>query len=698
MESLQPLITHRFWVCFGLSVVLIPVGWWMGSSSLAKEITKNRDAIEAAANGVPKGADHPNQGWIEGVKKVVDKRKTYHARHAVGLWDMQESVRRWPDSVEPAMKGAKYFGPGNNEDARSTYRTAYYDDTIARLYKIVDPIGVNSRSKEVLGLDPESGKLTDGKVLFAYETLPKVEEGFWQTRNPSWTEMWYAQQDTWLLEALLKAVKRVNDRRGAKNIYDASIRQIVTLMLRGGSKTADGAGGATDSSYPGGKGQGGMTMPGTDGGGAGGIGGLGGIGGKSPMAGGAEGAAGAGNVGGPLPITFVDKDFGKEVPRAPTSTNTEGSGSGAGSGAPGTTGGMTAAGSLMGDKGSGGPSLGGGVGSGTGAVSGSAATSTMSAYVDNDPEMPFKTRGFVLQVLMKRKDIPLLIQELTNAKESRFPVEILRIHEVDRDTDHTGLAILSGYGGGAAGAGGFEPGGGAERGMGRVGTPGLGGIGTPGLGGVGGVGPRMGQIPGANKGTAPGGRVGGGVGFGGGIGLGGGRGPVGGGIGLPVGPMGPMEGAGREGFGQQTSISFESALRDPGLGYVVIDGLMTIYQPPKEPLKEVDATDNAVPQPSGPASAKTPTGTKAPAKPNAGTSPKTSVDGKQPKIPAKVDPQSKSGTKSPVVPQPKPVGTKPKAAASNQKTNKTKPNSPGAGSAPGGNPEPKAGKPPAGKS
>ena len=140
---MDTLMTHRFWFCFGVAVVLIPVGWWMGSSSLAKEITKNKGEIEAAENGIPKGSDHPNKDWIAGVAKVVEKRKEYHAEHAAELWNTQRSVMTWPDLVAPAMKGAKFFGPGTDENARTTYNTVYYLDTVERLYRIVDPIGVD---------------------------------------------------------------------------------------------------------------------------------------------------------------------------------------------------------------------------------------------------------------------------------------------------------------------------------------------------------------------------------------------------------------------------------------------------------------------------------------------------------------------------------------------------------------------------
>jgi len=538
---MDTLMTHRFWLCFGVAVVLIPVGWWMGSSSLAKEITQNKGEIEAAESGIPKGADHPNKDWIAGVAKVVEKRKEYHAEHAAELWDMQRSVMTWPSSVKPAMQGAKFFGPGNNEHARTTYNTVYYLDTLERLYRIVDPIGRNG-NETLLGYDPEQRKVT-GKVVFPYEALPKVPLELWKAKDPEWREMWDAQLDAWLTEALLTSIKRVNDRRGAKNVFDASIREIVTLILRGGSKgdAAAATAGATGETTSEDSTSMQMDTP---------------TGAKSfggPMGDGADGSGGLGATGGPLALNFLDEIFGKEVPR-------EGAAGAATDGA--STDAQEATGAVAMTAPAGATMSRSGVGSGM--------RSNMSPYVDNDPEMPFKTRGFVLQVLMNRKDIPLLVQELTDANKSKFPVEILMIQEVDRDVDHTGLAIHSRVGGGFNGE--FD--GGLNRGDMDEGVPRspFGGSPMPAFGGGRPVVPMGGRLGGVRP-------------------LGGGVSPLGGG----VNPMDDGAGAMQS---TTTNGPWTSALNDPGLGYVVIAGLMTIYQPPKEPLKKSDAKTGAPSKPT----------------------------------------------------------------------------------------------------
>jgi hypothetical protein len=606
MDSLQPLLTHRFWLCFGVAVVLIPVGWWMGSSSLAREITKNKGEIEAAENGIPKGADHPNKDWIAGLAKVVEKRKEYHDRHAAELWDMQRSVMKkmWPPSVEPAMREAKYFGPGTDENARDRYRTVYYHDTIDELYKIVDPIGVNGQTW--MGYDPETRKVT-GKVVFNYETLPKVPVDLWSVRNPEWREMWDAQLDAWLLKALLESIKRVNDRRGTKNVYDASIRQIVTLMLRGGSPkteaaattSSDGSSPAADMMANASKAQfeyssaaGGRTT----------------IGGQMVNGGQMVDGGGLAGEGSPLPTGFVDDVFGKEVPREGTAKDGASPG-----GQEGPAGGNPANMMDMMRRGGG------------GGVSG--AKSNMSPYVDNDPEMPFKTRGFVLQVLMNRKDLPLLVQELTDANESKFPVEILMIQEVDRDVDHTGLAVRSRVGGSG------EPGAGIDGADDRIG--GAGGARNfppqmaPRIGG--GISPLGGSVRPLGGSVRP---------------LGGGVRPLGGGVRPLGGGAGPMEeGAGPDAPQAATNGPWAGALKDPGLGYVVIAGLMTIYQPPKETPKKAATTTSTQSKPTD----TKPAGGKIPVSPTGGAK----RDNK-PKTPGKAAPQSAAkGNPTPAGNQPK---------------------------------------------
>ena len=232
----------------------------------------------------------------------------------------------------------------------------------------------------------------------------------------------------------------------------------------------------------------------------------------------------------------------------------------------------------------------------------------MSPYVDNDPNMPFKTRGFAIQVVMDRMDLPLLIQELTDASESKFPVEILRIQEVDVIVDPTGSGSLAGV-----------------------------------------------QVPGVVAGRDGNDPMGGG--------LGANRTRMALGVRRTAPAVTPMD-AGAAGDGVRPAAngnaSYNSALKDPKLGYIVIAGLMTIYQPPKEPEKKPEAKASPANPTTGNQKGKAPATGKTPA----ATGVNGSTPGAKKTVPG--NPPAKTKTSPPAVK----TGSKP-SASGNQTNAKT---------------------------
>jgi len=469
---MDKLVAHRFWICGGVALPLILFSWWWGTSGLAKEADAKIAEIEGAKGNIPKGDNHPNIKWVNRLDLVNQKRAGHYEKHSVRLRKLQQSIMDWPDAVAPAMrykengewKRVKFGQPGTDENARSTYRTVYYFDTMREVYEIVDPVHVDTTDPaRSVGVNLETGEIT-GKVVFDYANLPKVPPTEWQSRPPTWQEMWEAQLDAWLLKALLDAVNRVNEKTGTKNLSDARIREIVEVTLRGGSRstvdeTVTGATGESDDDE-------GETTTG--------IG--------RPIVERDQPGDLQGGLSGPqaLSFNFLDVEFGPQQPRLSASTD--------GTEPPPDS-------NEDGDEG----------------YAGASDGQPVSPWVDNDPKMPFRTRGFAIKLLMKRKDVPLLVQELTDANASRFPMEIVRIHEVDRETDFTGIEVRRQYAQALQAAGGN----GGELLPGNLLQPGV-----------------------------------------------------------DASERNPAEGAAQP--------LFQSALEDPGLGYVVIAGLMTIYREPPE--------------------------------------------------------------------------------------------------------------------
>ena len=585
---------HYFWILFGVAILLVPIGWWMGTSSLAAKTESRIKEIDGAIAGIPKPQSNPqefpNQVWISKMGDRNDLRVGHHYKGAKSLYEMQKGIMKWPDAVAHVMQDVPFFEDGKGvaaNRARSTYNDIYVQEAKS-VYELVRPIKQNPTTGEYEGLvvfkfadRDEAGGGTNGASgsggagvtapmgsggmtsggdgtaggVTATGTFPRVPDSTWAARPPTFREMWKAQLDLWLLASLLKSINRVNEKRGAKSIYDASIVEIASISLHGGDRKAllaarsgekqgggsdDGSGGPTAGPVGASAGSGGGASTNVGSGLMTGGRPSYGTGNDGKAGGAAGGTTATGDIALPNPVeifgpTQPDTD-GKKSDSKEGSGNASGEGSGSGDG------------SYTPDYGPGsGP-----MASGTGgsAVGGATSGGAISPWVDNDPEMPFKTRGFMMKLLMKRSDVSLLIQELTDARVTRFPIEILWLNGVDKDIDHRGDKIRIRYGGGAGVAGAPNYGTG-PMGMGDGGTSAL----PPSQPMAGGTGSsRFGTGPTTNTGPTT------------------------------------VTGSGSNTAGN--AVPYQSALEDSSLGYIVIAGVMTIYQEPKKPEVDPNATNN----------------------------------------------------------------------------------------------------------
>lgn len=529
MEKLQPLLVHRFWVAFGLAIILCLIGWWVDSNSLATEIESRISTIDSANSSASVSGAVPNPKWSE---KLAAQNKLQDAEvnaAADFLWNEQKVAMVWPPAIAGMMSDVPYRGEYENSRPLSIYRTRYWEE-LRRIRQIVEPY------------DPVTDK---GRIQLAEGILPQVPAQQWATNPPRWKELWDAQEDIWLTEALLRSIARLNSQAEG-GIRETPVRMIEQLILLGGNRESIGSGDGGE--MDGGSDDGDMPA------------GMGGMGMGGMMSGAGSGSMGSGSGGGGLNLS-VDFDPTEELGSAAgsdSSSDDEDSEGLAGGGGDDDGGGM---GGMMGSMGMmGGGMMGGGMGSGGG-----------RRYVDDDPTRPFKTRGFYLKVVMQNDMVPELVSELTN---SRFPVEILRLHQQDIHQDEV---EATGSAGGASGMGMGMGGGRSSSGMGMGMGMGMGGLGSGGPGGLGSPGGPGGLgSPGGPGGLGSPGGVGGGPGVGG---LGG-TGPGVGGLGGLGGDSGEM-GYGSGGAESSSNGSgLQSALEDRNLVRVVICGLLTLYTPP----------------------------------------------------------------------------------------------------------------------
>ncbi|HUG90200.1 MAG TPA: hypothetical protein VML55_05175 [Planctomycetaceae bacterium] len=510
MDQLKPLLKHKFWILFGFALILPIVGWLIATGRAKAEIDQRIATI--AGTNVQSGADAPNEKWTGSLEEINTAEQQKLDQAAAYLWQQQKDLMVWPRALRQTLQGLAYRDPIPPQ-ALNVYGNRVYLPEYELLRRIVRPYEFETQ-KGIVALEPN--------VLPIHPNYNR-----WVSNVGSLTsdEMWDAQEDLWLLAALLKAIDNTNRLADAKSITDAWVRRIDTIELRGGSRAPAG-GTSPGAPMPGAGGQAGGAMPeegghdfdysddssGDEGGGFDGGGGFGG------------GAQGVG--------FDPTEEFGSDADNSAAS---------AGQGGGGATG-MNAAASR----------------GNYGAQGASGSGQRRRRYIDNE-DVPFRTRGFYIEVVMDHTKLPELLGELTS---SPWPVEIVRVQQGE-------LASSGAGGGGSARAGG---------GMGR------GGLG----GGMGGAmgGAMPGMAGGGRAAATPGGGNRGGNPFG--------RPPA---ANRPMGPMGQQGGPmGRSPMGgaqQRQATTYVTAMQDPSLAKVAIAGLMTLFENPK--VKYSDGLEAAAP-------------------------------------------------------------------------------------------------------
>ncbi|MCA9083881.1 MAG: hypothetical protein KDA81_07485 [Planctomycetaceae bacterium] len=522
MEKLQPVIKHIFWILFLLATLLIIIGWWMAKGALSTQIETRRSAVDQAFTDAQVNvASVPNSRWTESATVINDAHKKHYDESAMGLWREQLDARTYPASIRDEMNKLKFGSTIEKKSLRERFAQLYRRYFIEQV-KIIKPF-----------LDGE------GLVDISNAKITQEDEQRWATKRPTSQEIWNAQEDIWLLGSLFHSIAAVNE--GAERIDKAPLRSLTLLQLRGGDREAPIGGGGGGGMMGGGGGYEGDSMYGA------------GFGAPGGAAGGASQAwkQFEGSQSGDL----LTEEFGP---------------------AGGAAGGGMGMESMYG--GGGGYESGGFGGGGGEAVE-------EKRYVDEDENLPYRTRAFQLEVKVVQQDIPALLAELTN---SRFPVEIVRV-DATFGQPVMGAGGMSPYGSsayGGEGMGSYEGGSGGmsyEGGGGGYGAPGGGmgaGAGMAGIGGFGAAGGGMGA---------------------------GGMGPGGFGMGRGAGFGGPAAGMGAGMVGGQNSVKarmaakknaigarlLAAALDDENLATVRVAGLMTMYRSPAENEAEAEAEEAA---------------------------------------------------------------------------------------------------------
>jgi hypothetical protein len=370
MDKLKPILAQKFWIFFGIVLIMPMVGYFMSKGTLADQIKSRWDALNSVYGSIPSGTGSPNETWEQGVNVLNEQRALQNRLAHEALWQMQAVKMRWPQEIADVMKKAEYFKPVPPEAGGIDVPFKYphsYPRELLRLWEIVDPIddGKNLRDSD-----------KRRKIAFAMADLHQAA-GWqsWPEFAPSFDKIWAAQEDIWLQTELLQAIARVN--RTAISQGDADIKQLGKITLFGGKKST-----GAPSTSPG------ATISGGEPSFSEGNPAFGSMGPMGPMGSGGRTEA----------ALSADINLAEEFE---VSLESQGGARGA-------------MGSFVGSENASATTTGG-------------ASTEVQRYIDNDEASPFKRRGFYFKVVMNHRKVPELIAELMN---SPFPVEIVRIHQV----------------------------------------------------------------------------------------------------------------------------------------------------------------------------------------------------------------------------------------------------------------------------
>ena len=234
MDKLKPVLAQKFWIFFGLVLIMPIAGYFMTKGDLAAQITDRWKKLDDTFKGIPAGTDAPNKAWIDGLTGQNSQQELHNGLANDALWKAQAAKMRWPTEIAAAMQQCEYFKELSPERGGGQVPFKYqlnYARQIRRLWEIVDPLD-----------DAKNPRNSDArrKVVFAMADLQQVNPARWEQFEPSFEEIWTCQEDIWLQTELLSAVARVN--ANYQSVVDAVIKQLGKVTLFGGTKTAGDAG------------------------------------------------------------------------------------------------------------------------------------------------------------------------------------------------------------------------------------------------------------------------------------------------------------------------------------------------------------------------------------------------------------------------------------------------------------------------
>jgi len=277
---LSQAMKYRFWILCTVVVIVGLTGWYMATGNLDETAKKSAEAIKSADQKVKQVTDyqlHPNDEYTAGMNKIINVHSISIGRGWQFRYAQQKDLLLWPKHLGPefhaavnplrpieehvsfdSSKGGYLPDQEIDPDLLEIYRNFILDELpnlsaiIGAKWYVKEASGAGAAGgvDGVPGLGAPTGRSTYGGASDAPGSGLEEEEDtsivFWAKSNqqeildlhfpftaqaavPHTLDVLYAQEDLWVLEAILNVIKRTNGDADAN--YNAAIKEIVSIQM-----------------------------------------------------------------------------------------------------------------------------------------------------------------------------------------------------------------------------------------------------------------------------------------------------------------------------------------------------------------------------------------------------------------------------------------------------------------------------------
>jgi hypothetical protein len=233
MDQLKLVLEHKFWILAGLALLLPPIGWYAATDNLATVTAGRFKKI---------GEDEKR---VNDLKAECPNEKWIAGAQEIDR-ELTNSVVQSQERLYDHQKPAFTLPPVVKQALEKCKLTYRHEGTMSDDFlnaRILFVESYNDEWKSVVRLvKPFNMTTGEGLVVLPDEqtqeggmTRHGEVDGWRQSLGFTAGQMWEVQEDVWFLRALMEAVARVNE--GTTELGNSRVKKIIEATLRGGDLT-----------------------------------------------------------------------------------------------------------------------------------------------------------------------------------------------------------------------------------------------------------------------------------------------------------------------------------------------------------------------------------------------------------------------------------------------------------------------------